>query len=92
MAPLALQAAIERMAPMLRMLRHGDGRLALFHGAKESDRTLIDSLLAASRVGTPAQPSAPETGYERMVAGRTLVLVDVGAPPGRPCWRRWRSR
>ena len=81
MAPPALQAAIERMAPMLRMLRHGDGRLALFHGAKESDRTLIDSLLAASRVGTPAQPSAPETGYERMVAGRTLVLVDVGAPP-----------
>lgn len=80
-APSALQAAIERMAPMLRMLRHGDGRLALFHGAKESDRTLINSLLAASKVGTPAQLSAPQTGYERMVAGRTLVLVDVGAPP-----------
>ncbi|MFO1113991.1 MAG: heparinase II/III family protein [Rhodospirillales bacterium] len=80
-APPALQTAIERMAPMLRMLRHGDGRLALFHGAKESDRTLIDSLLAASKVGTPAQPSALETGYERMVAGRTLVLVDVGSPP-----------
>lgn len=79
-APPALQAAIERMAPMLRMLRHGDGRLALFQGAKESDRALIDSLLAASRVGVAAQPSAPDTGYERFVAGRTLVLIDAGSP------------
>lgn len=79
-APPALQAAIERMAPMLRMLRHGDGRLALFQGAKESDRTLIDSLLATSKVGVGPQPSAPDTGYERFVAGRSLVLVDTGPP------------
>ena len=72
--------AIERMAPMLRALRHGDGRLALFQGAKESDRTVIDSLLAAGRVGTAALSSAPDTGYERLVAGRTLVLVDTGVP------------
>lgn len=76
-----LQGAIDRMAPMLRTLRHGDGRLALFQGAKESDRALIDSLLAASRVGAAAQPSAPDTRYERLTAGRTLVLVDVGGPP-----------
>lgn len=76
-----LQGAIERMAPMIRTLRHGDGRLALFQGAKESDRALIDSLLAASRVGAAAQPSAHDIRYERLTAGRTLVLVDVGAPP-----------
>lgn len=78
--PQTLTAAIERMAPMVRMMRHGDGRLALFQGAKESDRTLIDSLLAASRVGVPALASAPQTGYERLAAGRSLVLVDTGAP------------
>lgn len=76
-----LQGAIERMAPLIRTLRHGDGRLALFQGAKESDRALIDSLLAASRVGAAARPSAHDTRYERLTAGRTLVLVDVGAPP-----------
>jgi uncharacterized heparinase superfamily protein len=76
-----LADAIERMAPMLRAFRHGDGRLALFHGAKESDRTLIDSVLAASRVGAPARVSAPDTGFERLAAGRSLVLIDVGAPP-----------
>lgn len=76
-----LSDAIERMAPMLRAFRHGDGRLALFHGAKEGDRSLSDALLAASKVATSAHASAPEVGFERLTAGRTLVIVDVGAPP-----------
>ena len=33
--PPALTTAIERMAPALRALRHGDGGLALFNGSKE---------------------------------------------------------
>ncbi len=33
--PAALAGAIERMAPALRALRHGDGGLALFNGSKE---------------------------------------------------------
>jgi uncharacterized heparinase superfamily protein len=79
--PGSLAGAIERMAPMLRAFRHGDGRLALFHGAKEGDRSLTDSLLAASKVTTSARASAPEAGFERLTAGRTLVIVDVGPPP-----------
>ncbi|MBK8176236.1 MAG: heparinase II/III family protein [Rhodospirillales bacterium] len=76
-----VNSAIQIMAPALRTLRHGDGRLALFHGAKESDRTLIDSLLAASRVSTSAVASLPQTGFERVSAGRMLLLVDAGSPP-----------
>jgi uncharacterized heparinase superfamily protein len=79
--PDMLVGAIERMAPMLRAFRHGDGRLALFHGGKEGDRTLSDTLLAASKIATSAPTSAPESGYERLSAGRTLVIVDVGPPP-----------
>jgi uncharacterized heparinase superfamily protein len=75
-----LAGAVERMAPMLRAFRHGDGRLALFHGAKEGDRSLSDSLLAASKVTAPAQSSAPQVGFERLTAGRTLVIVDIGPP------------
>ena len=33
--PPVLAHAIERMAPALRMMRHGDGGLALFNGSKE---------------------------------------------------------
>lgn len=79
--PGVLNDAIERMAPMLRAFRHADGKLALFHGAKEGDRTLSDGLLAASKVTTPAPTSAPESAFERLSAGRTLVIADVGSPP-----------
>ncbi len=44
--PPALTSAIERMAPALRVMRHGDGGLALFNGSKEesssSDRHCAD--------------------------------------------------
>jgi len=81
--PEALMVAIDRMAPYLRMMRHGDGGLALFNGAREEEPWLLDMLLAqADARGRPPQ-SAPHSGYERIVAGRTLVLADVGAPPPR---------
>lgn len=78
--PEWLAGTIERMAPMLRTFRHGDGKLALFHGSKEGDRTLSDTLLAASKVTTPALASAPKSRFERLAAGRMLVIVDVGSP------------
>src|SRR3954453_16518119 len=40
--PPTLTSAIERMAPALRALRHGDGGLVLFNGAKEENPVLID--------------------------------------------------
>ncbi|WP_431857198.1 heparinase II/III family protein [Azospirillum sp.] len=79
--PEALQHAIDRMTPALRFFRHGDGGLALFNGAREEDPTLIDAVLAqADARGRPLK-SAPHTGFERLIAGRTLVLMDAGAPP-----------
>ena len=44
--PGFVQNAIDRMAPMLRLYRHGDGRLALFNGAVEGDEILIERVLA----------------------------------------------
>src|SRR3546814_4312385 len=37
-APIALQHAIDRMAPALRFYRHGDGGLCLFNGRSEERR------------------------------------------------------
>ena len=79
--PPDLQLAIERMAAVLRLLRHGDGGLGLFNGGNEEASWLIDSLLQrASRRSKPLM-SAPQTGFQRLEAGRSLVLVDAGAPP-----------
>lgn len=78
--PTVLPQAIERMAAALRTLRHGDGGLALFNGSKESDPVLIDLVInQAGRTGrTPAGLS--EGGFQRLQAGRTVLLVDGGAP------------
>ena len=80
-APAALQDAIERMAPALSMFRHGDGGLALFNGSDEDESWRVDMVLqrAGGRRRPPAE--APESGFQRLRAGRAVVLVDAGAPP-----------
>ena len=79
--PEALQHAIDRMTPALRFFRHGDGGLALFNGGREEDAALVDTVLAqADARGRPLK-SAPHTGFERLIAGRTMVLMDAGIPP-----------
>ena len=82
-APAELVAAIDRMAPMLRFFRHGDGGLALFNGAWEGDRTLVDLVLARTGSGESAPMSALVSGFQRLAAGTSLVIVDAGSPPGR---------
>ena len=82
-APAELIAAIDRLAPMLRFFRHGDGGLALFNGAWEGDRTLTDLVLARSGSGEGAPMSALVSGFQRLAAGTSLVIVDAGSPPGR---------
>ncbi|HEY0834155.1 MAG TPA: heparinase II/III family protein [Azospirillum sp.] len=79
--PEALQHAIDRMTPALRFFRHGDGGLALFNGGHEEEPGFVDTVLAqADARGRPLK-SAPHTGFERLIAGRTLVLMDTGTPP-----------
>jgi uncharacterized heparinase superfamily protein len=82
-APAELIAAIDRMAPMVRFFRHGDGGLALFNGSWEGERTLMDLVLARSGSSEPAPQMALQSGFQRLTAGTSLVLVDSGSPPGR---------
>jgi uncharacterized heparinase superfamily protein len=79
-APSSLPLAIERMLPALRALRHGDGGLALFNGSKEADPVLIDLVQnQAGRLGRAAA-ALGDGGFQRLQAGRTVLLVDCGAP------------
>ncbi len=79
--PLGVQNAIDRMAPMLRFFRHGDGGLALFNDSGEGEAWLID--MALTRADAPGKPlgSAPHSGFERVTANRTLLIADMGPPP-----------
>ncbi len=79
--PDSLQRALDRMAPMVRTLRHGDGKLALFHGGQEGDADDIERLLEQTEnLGQPLS-NARHSGFQRLEAGRTVVLVDVARPP-----------
>ncbi len=78
--PPVLAHAIERMSPALRMMRHGDGGLALFNGSKEETATLVDLVLTQAGRGGRG-PSVPgEGGFTRMQAGRSVLIVDCGVP------------
>jgi uncharacterized heparinase superfamily protein len=79
--PSELAATISRMAAMMRFLRQGDGALPLFNGADERSAAIIDAVLIRSGVKGKAADSAPQMGFQRLAAGRALVLLDVGAPP-----------
>jgi uncharacterized heparinase superfamily protein len=80
--PVALQDAIDRMAPMLRFFRHGDRRLALFNNSVEEDAVLVDLVLSKSETKGRPPAQAPYAGFQRLQAGNALVIVDTGnAPP-----------
>jgi uncharacterized heparinase superfamily protein len=78
-----LQPYLDRMAPMLRFFRHGDGGLALFHGAEEEVAAQIDLALELSEARGKPLNSATPSHYERAVAKRALLLFDTGVPPAR---------
>ncbi len=76
-----LQGAIDRMVPMMRTLRHGDGGLAVFNGGGEDNSARIDALLALAKVRGKPLTSAPHVGFVRMANGRTTIVVETGGPP-----------
>jgi uncharacterized heparinase superfamily protein len=78
--PNALGGAIERVAPALRALRHGDLGLALFNGSKEENGALIDLVLTQAGRAGRAPTALSEGGFHRLQAGRTVLIVDCGVP------------
>lgn len=73
-------AAIERVAPTLRALRHADGGLARFHGGGRGLEGRLDQALADSGV-KPAALTGLAMGFARLSGGRTSVIADAAPPP-----------
>ncbi len=73
-------AAIARIAPCLRALRHADGGLARFHGGGRGLAGQLD--LALANGGARAVPLAGfAMGFARLTGGRSSVICDVAAAP-----------
>jgi uncharacterized heparinase superfamily protein len=79
--PPALLNAIDRMMPMLRFFRHGDGNFALFNGMSSTPSDLLATLLAYDDTHGMPMASMPHSGFQRLDAGQTTLIMDTGAPP-----------
>lgn len=79
--PRALLGAIDRMTPMLRFFRHGDGEFAQFNGAGPTSGALVATILAHDDARGRPVDDAQHSGYQRLAAGEALAILDAGRPP-----------
>src|SRR5258706_11198908 len=61
--PPSLLNAIDRMMPMLRFFRHGDGSFALFNGMSSAPSDVLATLLAYADTHGVPMASIPHTGF-----------------------------
>ena len=78
--PDAIAAAIARIGPTLRALRHADGGLARFHGGGRGPDGRLDHALAMAG-GKRTTGDARCMGFARIAAGRTTLIADAARPP-----------
>ncbi len=79
--PKELTDAIDRIMPMLRFFRTGDGTLARFNGAGPTPTDALATVLAYDDVeGAPVREAA-SSGYVRLACGSTLLISDIRPAP-----------
>ena len=79
--PQSVNNAIDRMMPMLRFFRHGDGNFAQFNGMGPTPVDLLATVLAYDDARGAPVANAPHSGYQRIDAGDTALIMDSGRPP-----------
>jgi len=79
--PAALLNAIDRMMPMLRFFRHGDGSFALFNGMASAPSDILATLLAYDDTHGAPMATMPHTGFQRVDAGAMTIIMETGTPP-----------
>ncbi|MFS8036338.1 heparinase II/III family protein [Xanthobacter sp. AM11] len=80
-APPALMNAVDRMMPMLRFFRHGDGAFAHFHGMGHTAADQLATILAFDDARGAPVANAPYSGYQRLDARGVMLIADTGPPP-----------
>ena len=79
--PLFIKEGLDRVVPALLGLTHGDGGLGSWQGAGALDPVAVEAVIRASRVRARPLRQANDWGYQRLVAGATILQVDAAPPP-----------
>ena len=83
--PDQLISSIGNLASALKLLTHPDGALALFNDSTEDEPAPVILTMHARRRrrrrGGRDLVQLPQTGFQRMAAGKSVLIADAGAPP-----------
>lgn len=79
--PEPIDEALTRAVPALLGVTMGDGGLASWQGGRPFSRLQIERVINASGVRTRPLRQAREWGYQRLVAGATVLTQDAAPPP-----------
>ncbi|MDC9701457.1 MAG: heparinase II/III family protein [Alphaproteobacteria bacterium] len=79
--PALLLCAIDRMIPMIRFFRHGDGSFGLFNGMGVSRFDDMATVLAYDDTFGTSPDNARYSGYQRAGLGKSILLMDTGVSP-----------
>lgn len=79
--PEGMLQSVDRMMPMIRFFRHGDGSFSHFNGMGSTPTDLVATILAYDDARGAPHGNAPHAGYQRMTGGNTVIIVDTGKPP-----------
>ena len=81
--PAQLTTTLDRVLPMLEFFIHADGSIAHFNGGGCLDRQLLTIVLSAGGHSGKAPDNAALSGYQRMQANNTTLIIDTGYPPAK---------
>ncbi|MFN0046881.1 MAG: heparinase II/III family protein [Sphingorhabdus sp.] len=81
MVPAFLSDAIGRAVPALLGLTHSDGGLGAWQGSANMTAQSVEALVQASEVRARPHRQALDWGYQRVSAGKSVLLLDAGPPP-----------
>lgn len=79
--PKELIGAIERMLPMVRFMRLGDGYLGRFNGMAATLPNCVATILSYDDSDVSLTGQAPQSGYTRIKTNDTILIIDSGRPP-----------
>lgn len=76
-----VELALGRAVPALQGLTHHDGSLGSWQGSAVISAADMTDLIRATGIRSRPLRQARHWGFQRIPAGRTVVLVDAGTPP-----------
>ncbi len=79
--PPFVQEVLARAVPALLGLTHSDGGMGSWQGSGATVAAQIEAIVEASGVRTRPLKQARDWGYQRLVAGKVVLLADAAPPP-----------